>query len=125
MAARQRSSGSGDNGDMPQYKHIVLLKFPPQTSRETIAEIFDAVDDLQEKIPGILDICAGAYDSPEGLHQGFTHAFIVTFADGEFRDAYLEHLAHEPVKQLIVEAMAGNLAKIVAFDFKVDDRFRY
>lgn len=110
---------------MPQFKHVVLLRFRPQTPRDQIAEIFEAVDDLQEKIPGIVDICAGAYESPEGLHQGFTHAFIVTFADVEGRDAYLEHPDHEPVKQLIVEALSGNLDDLVAFDFKVDDRFRY
>jgi hypothetical protein len=110
---------------MPQCKHIVLLRFPPQTAQDTIAEIFEAVDDLQEKIPGILDICAGPYESPEGLHQGYTHAFIVTFADVESRDAYLEHPAHEPVKQMIVRALSGNLENVLAFDFKMDDRFRY
>src|SRR5262245_39251871 len=47
------SCGSRLNeGDaMPQYKHIVLLRFSPQTSREAIAEIFEALDDLAEKIP--------------------------------------------------------------------------
>lgn len=110
---------------MPQFKHVVLLKFAPQTPRESIAEIFEAVDDLQSKIPGIIDICAGPYESPEGLHQGFTHAFIVTFADVESRDAYLDHPAHEPVKQLIIKELAGNLDNVLAFDFKVDDRFRY
>ncbi|MBI3863087.1 MAG: Dabb family protein [Planctomycetia bacterium] len=110
---------------MSQCKHIVLLKFPPQTTREAIAAIFEALDDLQEKIPGIIDICAGPYESPEGLHKGFTHAFIVTFTDVESRDAYLEHPAHEPVKQMIVKELAGGLADVIAFDFKVDDRFRY
>jgi hypothetical protein len=110
---------------MSQCKHIVLLRFSPQTPREDIAEIFEAVDDLQDKIPGIVDICAGPYESPEGLHKGFTHAFIVTFADVESRDAYLEHPAHEPVKQMIVQAVSGNLDDVLAFDFKMDDRFRY
>lgn len=110
---------------MAKCKHIVLLRFSPQTERETIAEIFEAVDELQEKIPGILEICAGPYESPEGLHKGFTHAFVVTFADVESRDAYLEHPDHEPVKQMIVEALSGNLDNVLAFDFKMDDRFRY
>src|SRR5438046_5739238 len=100
---------------MSQFKHVVLIRFPPRTAQELIAGIFEALDELQEKIPGIVDICAGPYESPEGLHQGFTHAFIVTFADGESRDAYLEHPAHEPVKQLIVEAISGNLKDVLAF----------
>ena len=110
---------------MPQCKHIVLMRLKPQTTHEEIASIFEALDNLQDRIPGIVDICSGPYESPEGLHKGFTHAFIVTFADVESRDAYLEHPAHEPVKQLIIEQLAGGLADVVAFDFKVCDRFRY
>src|SRR4029077_2590399 len=110
---------------MPQFKHLVLLRFKPQTERETIAEIFESLDELQEQIPGIVDICSGPYESPEGLHKGFTHGFIVTFVDAECRDVYLEHPAHEKVKQLIVKQLAGGLADVVAFDFKDCDRFRY
>ena len=110
---------------MPQYKHIVLVRFKPQTTREEIAEIFEALDELQEKIPGIVDICSGPYESPEGLHKGFTHAFIVTFAEAEARDAYLQNPDHEVVKQMIVKQLAGGLADVIAFDFKVCDRFRY
>lgn len=110
---------------MSQYKHVVLLKFSPQTSREEIAAIFEALDDLQQKVPGIVDICSGPYDSPEGLHKGFTHAFIVTFADAQSRDGYLEHPDHEVVKQMIVKQLAGGLADVIAFDFKLCDRFRY
>ncbi|MBS0266718.1 MAG: Dabb family protein [Planctomycetes bacterium] len=110
---------------MTKYKHIVLLRFPPQTARETIAEIFEAIDELEEKIPGIIDITSGTYESPEGLNQGFTHAFVVTFSDVASRDQYLEHPAHEPVKNLIVDAIGGDLKNVLAFDFKLDDRFRY
>jgi hypothetical protein len=110
---------------MPQFKHIVLVRFKPQTTREEIAEVFEALDDLQETIPGIVDICSGPYESPEGLHKGFTHAFVVTFADVESRDRYLEHPNHEVVKQLLLKHLAGGLADVIAFDFKVCDRFRY
>ena len=41
------------------------------------------------------------------------------------RDAYLEHPAHEQFKQLLVQHLAGGLADLIAFDFKVCDRFRY
>lgn len=110
---------------MPQFKHIVLLRFAPTTARDEIAAIFEALDELQHQIPGIVDITSGPYESAEGLNQGFTHAFIVTFAEVEYRDAYLEHPKHEIVKQMIVEQLGGNLSNVVAFDFKVCDRFRY
>ena len=110
---------------MSQFKHIVLLRLKPQTTREEIAEIFETLDELPEKIPGMVDVASGPYDSPEGMHKGFTHAFIITFANAESRDAYLEHPAHEQFKQLVVKQLAGGLADVIAFDFKVCDRFRY
>jgi hypothetical protein len=61
---------------MAQYKHIVLLRFAPHTPREEIAAIFEALDELQHRLPGIVDISSGPYDSDEGLHKGFTHAAI-------------------------------------------------
>jgi hypothetical protein len=117
--------GSLTEYPMTKYKHIVLLRLPPQTAREEIAAIFEAIDELQNQIPGIVDITSGTYESPEGLNQGYTHAFVVTFADSTSRDLYLEHPAHEPVKQMIVDAIGGDLGNVLAFDFKMDDRFRY
>jgi hypothetical protein len=110
---------------MSQYKHLVLLRIQPQTTREEIAEIFETLDDLQDKISGIVDIAAGPYDSAEGMHKGFTHAFIITFVDVESRDRCLAHPAHEQFKQLMVKHLAGGLADVIAFDFKDCDRFRY
>ena len=37
----------------------------------------------------------GRNSSPEGLDQGFTHCFIVSFDGPEGRDAYLPHPAHQ------------------------------
>ncbi len=110
---------------MSQFKHIVLLKLRPQTSREDIAEIFETLDDLQEKLTGIVDVSSGPYESPEGLHKGFTHAVVVTFADQASRDTCLVHPAYEKFRQLVVQNLAGGLADLIAFDFKVCDRFRY
>lgn len=110
---------------MPQVKHLVLLRIKPQTPREEVGEVFAALEDLTEKIPGLLDFHGGPYDSPEGLHQGFTHGFVMTFEDEESRDAYLSHSEHEGVKQQIIPLLDGGLAAAIAFDFKVCDRFRY
>jgi len=104
---------------------MVVLRFPPTTTREEIAEIFEALDELKAKIAGIDDITSGAYDSPEGLNQGFTHGFCVTFASEEARNAYLVHPDHEVVKQMIVRQLANGVNDVVAFDFKVCNRFRY
>src|SRR5579872_3206962 len=88
---------------MPQFKHIVLVKLKPQTTREHIAEIFEALDDLQEKLPGIVETASGPYESPEGLHKGFTHALVVTFADESSRDACLAHPDYDKFRQLVLK----------------------
>ena len=51
--------------------------------------------------------------SAEGLNDGYTHGFIMTFESPEARDAYLPHPIHEEVKDIVVP----NLARVVVFDF--------
>jgi len=89
---------------------------------EKLAEQIDFdrnLDGLREKIPGLLDFSGGPYSSPEGLNQGFTHGFIMTFADEASRDAYLPHPDHEVVKQQILAHLDGGLEAVAAFDWLV------
>ena len=74
---------------MPSLKHLALAKFKPGTSDKQITDFFEAIGKLREVIPGILDYSWGANNSPEGLNQGFTHAFVMTFKDAPARDRYL------------------------------------
>ncbi|RPI75274.1 MAG: Dabb family protein [Planctomycetaceae bacterium] len=110
---------------MAQYQQIVLLRFAPSTDRETIAEIFEALDELPAQIPGVIEVRGGPYNSPAGLNKGFTHAFVVTLADEQARDACLEHPAYTRLQQLILAQLSGGLADLIAFDFKDCARFRY
>jgi hypothetical protein len=59
----------------------------------------------------------GAYHSPEGLSQGFTHGFTMTFADAAARDAYLPHPLHQAVVAKLLPMLDGGLDGVVAFDF--------
>jgi hypothetical protein len=110
---------------MPHVKHLVLFKFKPSTPRDKIGEIFEALDELPATIPGLIDFVGGAYRSPEGLNQGFTHGFVMTFADPESRDVYIDHPEHEKIVQVILPELDGGLSGAIAFDFEVNDRFRY
>ena len=74
-----------------------------------------ALERLQKSIPGILDYCDGINSSPEGLEQGFTHGFIMTFKDAAARDAYLPHPEHERVKAGILP----HVESAIIFDFEV------
>lgn len=96
-------------------RHFGVLKFKPAISEEQIAECFQALKDMVGKIPGLLDMEYGPYDSSEGLNEDFTHGFIMTFDTKESRDAYLPHPIHEKVKELVVP----RLERAVVFDFNV------
>lgn len=110
---------------MAQYKRIVLLRFPPTTERDEIADIFEMVDELPGKVPGVVDVCGGPYNSPEGLNKGLTHAILLTFDNEQARDAALEHPEFERVNKRILAQLAGGLADLITFDFKDCVRFRY
>ena len=100
---------------MPSLKHLALAKFKPGTSDKQITDFFEAIGKLREVIPGILDYSWGANNSPEGLNQGFTHAFVMTFKDAPARDRYLPHPAHEKLKAGIFP----HLEAVVVFDYDV------
>ena len=96
-------------------RHVVLFQWKPGASQAKIDEMFAVLAALKGKIPGLLSFEGGPYSSPEGLNQGYTHGFIMTFTDAASRDAYLPHPEHEAAKEVVVP----NLAHVVAFDFEV------
>lgn len=63
----------------------------------------------------MLKIEYGPYESSEGLNDGFTHGFIMTFDGPASRNAYLPHPLHEKAKQMVVP----RLERVVVFDFVV------
>lgn len=99
---------------MPQIKHMVILKFKPEVPKAVIDDLFGDLAGLQAKIPGILDFSGGPYSSHEGLNDGYTHGFVMTFTDAAARDAYLPHPDHETVKSAIIP----NIDSVIAFDFE-------
>lgn len=102
---------------MPRVKHVVLLRFKPSTPAPRIKAIFAVLEGLRSIVPGLLDFSGGPYSSREGLHKGFTHGFVMTFADEASRDAYLPHPDHEAVKQIILPELDGGVNGVVAFDW--------
>jgi hypothetical protein len=101
----------------PMVKHVVLLRIRRDVSPSTISRLFAEIAALRDKIPGIRDFSWGPYSSPEGLNRGFTHGFVMTFADEASRDAYLPHPEHERVKTQILAVLDGGLDAAVAFDW--------
>lgn len=96
-------------------RHFGMFQFKEGVSESEIENCFLAMKDMVGKIPGLLNMEYGPYDSSEGLNDGFTHGFIMTFDSPESREAYLPHPIHEVVKTVVVP----NLERIVVFDFNV------
>ena len=98
---------------MTRVKHIAFFKFKPACTAEDIAEVWRIIEELPRRIPGILDLTWGPNTSTEGLSQGFTHSFVMTFENAAARDAYLPHPAHEQFKGLL----GGKLDEAFVFDY--------
>lgn len=98
---------------MATVHHVVLLKLKPGADERQVSVLFEALEALKALLPGMRTIVGGPYDSPEGLNKGFTHAFVVTFADAAARDAYLVHPEHEAIKDRFLPFFED----VIAFDF--------
>jgi hypothetical protein len=92
---------------------MVVVKFKPGTDPEVAERLFTALARLQRTLPGLEYVRGGSYASPEGLNQGFTHGFLVTFRDADARDHYLTHPDHEALKADVLPFVE----QVVAFDF--------
>ena len=99
----------------PKVKHVALLKFKEGTSQDQIDDVFNQLLDLSENVSGIDDYVAGPNNSPEGLSEGFTHGFVMTFHDAAARDAYLTNADHERFEGNALPV----IDKVVVFDFEV------
>ncbi len=101
---------------MPQVKHYGVFQFKEEITPAQIDACFAELHSMVGKIPGLLDMIHGPYESDEGLNDGFTHGFIMTFESPESRDAYLPHPVHEQAKDVV----APCLERVIVFDFNVE-----
>lgn len=76
-------------------RHVVLFAFRENASPEAVESVVTDFGRLPSEIPGIAAYEWGTNVSPEGLNNGFTHCFTLSFASDADRDAYLVHPAHE------------------------------
>lgn len=97
-----------------QLRHIVMVKFTEDTTPEQIAKIEKQFGELEKKIDTITDYEWGHASTAErGLDQGFTHCFVVTFADKAGLEVYLPHEAH----QAFVAVFKPQIDKLLVLDY--------
>ena len=95
-------------------QHIALFRFKEGTSDSVIRQALDDLRRLAKVIPGISQFSIGRNNSPEGLADGLTHGFVMTFQDAAARDTYLRHPEHEKFKAFVLP----HIAKVVVFDYE-------
>lgn len=75
-------------------RHAVIFSFKAESSEADVQGVVDAFRGLPAKIEEITEFQSGTNNSPEGLDDGFTHCFLLTFANTAGRTAYIPHKAH-------------------------------
>ncbi len=94
-------------------RHVVMFQFKESSSEADVQKVVDAFRALPTKIPQIADFEYGVNNSPEGLADGLTHCFLVTFKSEEDRAAYLPHAEHAA----FVEVLKPHLEKVAVIDY--------
>jgi lysophospholipase L1-like esterase len=97
----------------PVLRHVVLIKFKPDLEPQLIEETLLELKKLGATIDTVKDLESGTDVSAENLAQGFTHCFLLTFADAKGRDQYLQHDAH----QAFVNLALPRIDKVLVFDY--------
>lgn len=96
-----------------ELRHVVMFKFKETSSAADVKKVEDAFHGLKEKIKQIKAYEWGTNNSPEGLDNGFTHVFFVTFNSEEDRAIYLPHPDHKA----FVEVLMPHLDKVMVLDY--------
>ena len=96
-----------------KLRHVVLFQFKDSASKEDVQHIVDEFKALPSKIPTIAAFEYGTDNSPEGLADGFTHCFLLTFKSEADRETYLPHPAHKAFGA----ALKPHLEKVLVVDY--------
>ncbi|WP_298987056.1 Dabb family protein [uncultured Roseibium sp.] len=100
-------------------RHIVLIRFNPDVTEETIAELFQELREIEKQVPGIRDITSGRSESPEKIERGYMHGFVVDFDDWDALERYQTHPDHKALGAKLVANAIGGIDGILVLDIPV------
>ena len=100
------------NASNEAFKSAVVTA-PKANNCADVDGIVAAFQALPSKITEIKGFEWGTNSSPEGLNQGLTHAFTVTFHSDADRNTYIPHPAH----QEFVGLLGPHLDKVTVIDY--------
>lgn len=100
-------------------RHIVLTKFKPQTSEDTIAQIYEGLAAVTEKLPGAQGFTGGRSNSPEQIERGYMHGFVVDFDSWDALQRYADNPEHQALGGQLVEHAVGGIDGVLVLDLEV------
>ncbi|MFY0620922.1 MAG: Dabb family protein [Pelagimonas sp.] len=100
-------------------RHIVLTKFKPQTSEDTIAQIYAGLAAVTEKLPGAQGFTGGRSNSPEQIERGYMHGFVVDFDSWDALQRYADNPEHQALGGQLVEHAVGGIDGVLVLDLEV------
>jgi Stress responsive A/B Barrel Domain len=115
LACQQPTANNASNteGGQKQLRHVVLFKFKDSASTADIQKVEAAFRELPSKIKEIKSFEWGTNNSPEGLANGFTHCFFLTFDSEADRAVYLPHPDHKAFGAVLTP----HLDKVLVLDY--------
>ncbi|KEZ45957.1 hypothetical protein SAPIO_CDS1346 [Scedosporium apiospermum] len=103
--------------------HIVLFQFKSSVDNATIKKVYNRMLSLKHEClhpvrskPYIRSVKGGIDNSPEGLQNGITHAFVVEFASVWDRDYYIRD---DPAHKAFVEWVGSAVENAIVVDFSL------
>lgn len=100
--------------NMRKLRHVVLFKFRETSAQKTIDALHQEFIHLGKSLTFIQDFEWGYNDSPEDLHQGLTHCYILTFFSEADRDT---KYTPNPLHQTFVSNLQPHLEKVLVVDY--------
>ncbi len=100
-------------------RHIVLTKFKPDTTEDTIAAIYRDLSALTDKLAGARAFTGGRSQSPEQIERGYMHGFVIDFDTWEDLQAYSDKSEHKALGARLVENAVGGIDGILVLDLDV------
>ncbi len=95
-------------------RHVVSFKFKKEATPEDVKKVEEAFVALKTKIPQVQSLEWGTNMSAENLDKGFTHMWVLSFADTAARQIYLDHPEH----QAFVKLLKPSLEDAFVVDFQ-------
>ena len=95
-------------------RHVVSFKFKKDATPADIRKVEEAFAALKTKIPQIQSLEWGTNISGENLDKGFTHMWVLSFANTAAVKTYIDHPDHKA----FVELLKPSLEDAFVIDFQ-------